>query len=366
MRKWNAIGVLSLVMMGLMSYVFFGCSGEDEEIVVMSENGPVFRTIAEINAYAAQYPFQRDYPDAFAEDENGQVMVNDPTQGKSGKLSDGTLSNALNALNFIRFEAGLEAAEIQESYQTRAQAGAALSAWIGGGHYPKKEDADKAGIPESFFKLGSQGTGASNMTGGGPLGEVVIGSFMPDPGNDSTGLAHRSYCINPALKFTGFGRGWRDYTNPGAGGARLMHATDWGRPNDILFVPWPAQHTALEHFSGPWSFFVNSRDFVVEREAVTVTLKTKSETEVLDKESTDWNFKTKGSYGMAHVIIFRPSLTYEAGDIVSVSIDGIKNKERTETYTVRYDVRFFNLGDETKGASKSSFVVTLKERNPEA
>ena len=126
-------------------------------------------------------------------------------------MSQKTLNNALNATNFMRVSAGLQKLYIHTNgriggYQWRAQAGAALLAELGAiTHNVDGNKAAQAGVSTGVFGWAKAGPGGSNCVAGYGIANKMVNSFMPDIGNDRTGLSHRSYILNPGLSGTGFG-----------------------------------------------------------------------------------------------------------------------------------------------------------------
>ena len=184
----------------------------------------------------------------------------------AGSLTQETLGNALNATNFMRYSAGLQLLYIHTNdriggYQWRAQAGAALMAELNTiTHNVDGNEALAAGVMSGVFGWAKAGPGGSNIVAGSGVANKMVNSFMPDIGNDRTGLSHRSYILNPGLSGTGFGAADLSGTkNPKTGKARgsavSMMVTYYGAdPDGLSAVLWPSRRQPIETFQarGTW------------------------------------------------------------------------------------------------------------------
>ncbi|MDY6226778.1 MAG: CAP domain-containing protein [Clostridium sp.] len=259
-----------------------------------------------------------------------------------GKLSDKTIDNALNAINSVRYVAGAREMKIDEEKMMVAQAGAALSDYLGvTTHYLPKDKALAAGIAEPVFNLANQGTNSSNIVQGGGVAGKIVNSFMPDPGNDGTGLGHRKLILTTANRTTGFGAS-RYSQNPNV----LQYAMGNYLP-EHTGVMWPARKQPVDIFNtnssqNPWSFVVLSQIKVKESE-LKVILECNGEIEeILPGQKVGNLGKLLYKNGM---IIFRPAKQYNPGDKVKVTIEGIyENNNQDIKAPATYDVHFFEIG----------------------
>ena len=155
-------------------------------------------TAEEIKSFYAAHPFSTSYRDAWTVAPNAK-------NGVAGELTEGTVENALNALNFIRYIAGINAdVTVDPEYAEKAQAGTTLLTEVGNlEHTPKKPSS----VSQEFYDLGYQGTSSSNLGWGySNLADAVIRGWMND--GDSSNIdrvGHRRWCINPTMGATGFG-----------------------------------------------------------------------------------------------------------------------------------------------------------------
>lgn len=256
-----------------------------------------------------------------------------------GELGDSELENSLNALNCMRYIAGLPEVSLNSKYTELAQAAALLNAVNDElTHYPEQP----SDMPDDIYELGCKGVSSSNLSGGSLVCSVAYSILLymedSDPHNIDD-LGHRRWCLNPGMKETGFGM-TGEYTAMYAFDESRTDATEKG-------VCWPAQNMPVEYFSEleyspyvpAWSISMGK---YVDKEAVEVTLTRKS-------DSKQWNFSSSSAdgdfyvdnsrYGQTGCIIFRPkSVSYSAGDVFDVKITGMETP-------VEYTVNFFSLED---------------------
>lgn len=206
---------------------------------------PAVHTQEEIRDYYKAHPFDESLPDK-------RDKESDIVNGEIGELSQETTDNALATLNFMRYIAGVNTVDVTDNLQRTCQAAAALDAHntlkgVQAGHNP----VNPGDVPEDLYKLGAAGAGSSNLVPGQGLGGVVIGSFVPDPGNVYTGLSHRRYCLNPSMGATGFGSAI-EHLDGRSEGMRMMYATDESKGwSQIHAVAWPAPDPSAEPIPEP-------------------------------------------------------------------------------------------------------------------
>ena len=371
---------------------------QEQQISAFQFKYPAEHTFAEINQFYAEHPYDTSLPDQYDirpdisnEEINTRIGTDTSAlldaKGKAdrdtlaGSLSQETLDNALNATNFMRYSAGLQLLYIHTNdriggYQWRAQAGAALLAELNTiTHNVDGNDALAAGVVNGVFGWAKAGPGGSNIVAGSGVANKMVNSFMPDIGNDRTGLSHRSYILNPGLSGTGFGAAdLSGTTNPKTGKARgsavAMFVTYFGGdPDNLSAVLWPSRRQPIETFQArgtwqmsypegnpyqgnPWSYFINTNSAKVDTSTLKVTLECDGKlTDVLDlnnltaAEKSENRLFTIGSSPLKRLIAFRPHVAYGAGDKVKVTIEGIVD-EHDLPIPVSYDVHFFQTGTE--------------------
>lgn len=371
---------------------------QEQQISAFQFKYPAEHTFAEINQFYAEHPYDISLPDKYDirpdisnEEINTRIGTDTSAlldaKGKAyrdtlaGSLSQETLDNALNATNFMRYSAGLQLLYIHTNdriggYQWRAQAGAALMAELNTiTHNVDGNEALAAGVVSGVFGWAKAGPGGSNIVAGSGVANKMVNSFMPDIGNDRTGLSHRSYILNPGLSGTGFGAADLSGTkNPKTGKARgsavSMMVTYYGAdPDGLSAVLWPSRRQPIETFQArgtwqmsypegnpyqgnPWSYFINTDSAKVDTSTLKVTLECDGKpTDVLDfndltaAEKSENRLFTIGSSPLKRLIAFRPHVAYGAGDKVKVTIEGIVD-EHDLPIPVSYDVHFFQTGTE--------------------
>ncbi len=291
-----------------------------------------YRTPAEIKKYFEENPFELDSRNNFV------VQPVFTTPYSIGSLDDASLQNGLNALNFVRFTAGLSDVGLNSGYNELAQA-AAFANSINGTltHYPAKP----AGMTDDLYKKAAEGASSSNLSYRLPaknLAHIITLGYMDDSdaGNISA-LGHRRWCLNPSMGETGFGS---------AGYYSAMYAFDNSADNaGITSVCWPARNMPLEYFrssgnsSPAWSVSVGQR-LSADDIKVTVTRKYDSRQWVFSSTSADGDFYVdNGYYGEPGCIIFRPDgISFESGDSFAVKISGTPEP-------IEYTVSFFSLDE---------------------
>lgn len=382
--------LLAVVPMQIIAYA--ADAEQEEPTSAFQFTYPLEHSFEEINQYFAEHPYDTSLPDKYDilpdianEELNAKIAAGELSiwnnkevqEQLGGKLSDDTLNNALNATNFMRYSAGLQLMYLHTSdgiggRQGRAQLGAALLAELGQiTHYPSLEDSTAAGVSNGVFGWAKAGPAGSNCVGGYGVANKMVNSFMPDIGNDRTGLSHRSYILNPSIARTGFGAAnFSGTTNKNTGKARgsavLMMVT-YGDPDPygINAVMWPSKRQPIETFlargtwqmaypegnpyqGNPWSFFFNTGSVDTSKLKVTLECDGKP-TDVLDlnqltdTEKTENRLFTIGSNPLKKLIAFRPHVAYDAGDKVNVTIEGIVDTDGLPI-PVNYDVHFFTTG----------------------
>ena len=302
---------------------------QEQQISAFQFKYPAEHTFVEINQFYAEHPYDISLPDKYdilPDISNQEINTRIGTdtsalldaKGKAdrdtlaGSLSQETLDNALNATNFMRYSAGLQLLYIHTNdriggYQWRAQAGAALMAELNTiTHNVDGNEALAAGVVSGVFGWAKAGPGGSNIVAGSGVANKMVNSFMPDIGNDRTGLSHRSYILNPGLSGTGFGAADLSGTkNPKTGKARgsavSMMVTYYGAdPDGLSAVLWPSRRQPIETFQArgtwqmsypegnpyqgnPWSYFINTDSAKVDTSTLKVTLECDGKpTDVLD------------------------------------------------------------------------------------
>lgn len=275
---------------------------------------------------------------------------------RAGHLSDGSLENVLNLLNFIRYVAGIPAdVTLDEEYAQKAQAGTLLNCVNGIlTHDPAWPD----GFPNDLYQAGKSGCSSSNIASGyGNLAKSLLNGWMYD--GDSSNIdqmGHRRWILNPAMEKTGFGA---------VGAYSAMYVFDAGGSTVTDFVAWPAQNMPIELMNGsgtPWTVSLGSDYRAADMQKVSVTLRDVSDRKTWTFSGTNANglFKVNTDYyGMPNCIIFRPnSVSYNKDSRFQVTINGLTNQEG-KGVSLSYHVDFFSLNDRPTEVTE----VTLNKTN---
>lgn len=256
---------------------------------------------------------------------------------RKGAVAKSTLKNGLNTLNFIRYVAGISSdVKVKQSYQTKAQAAAVVNyndktSWIS--HYPAKP----AGMNNSLYKQGASGSASSNLAAGqSTLYNAIVNGWMSDSDSyNITRVGHRRWCLNPSMKYTGFGIDGNVYA---------MYSFDKsGGESGVHGVHWPAHNTPLSLFDKADAWSISMGTVIEKPKKIKVTLTRKRDQKrwvfTLKNKKKTGNYMNvnNDSYGQKGCIIFRPkSIKYKKGDSFTVKISGTD-------FSFSYDVNFFSL-----------------------
>lgn len=267
----------------------------------------------------------------------------------SGELSDATLQNALDTLNFVRYIAGLSYdVTLSETYTQYCQDGAlVLSANGALTHTPTQP----SGMSSALYRSGYAGTSNGNISSGySNLATNIISGWMADYIGESnlTCVGHRRWCLNPVMTSTGFGY---------VGRYSAMYASDnYYAKTTTTGIVWPAQTMPVEYFKSyyPWSY--SAGKYLSGTYTVVLTNETSGQVWTM---STSSGYSSSGSYalvensnyGQTGCIIFRPSgATYNTGDVYSVVITSSSG-----SVLASYTVDFFSLSDSYTPVSTVSY-----------
>lgn len=310
-----------------------------------------YRTADEIAEYMRNHPFNYNASEFDAFPSYTQ------TPYEPGKLSDATLENALNALNTVRFIAGLDEVSLSDNYNDLAQAGTLVNAVNDElTHSPSQP----SGMSDELYEKCLEGTSSSNIGWGyGSLAENIIYGWMSDADSSNISrVGHRRWCLNPSMKQTGFGNTGKYYA---------MYAFDgvWNE-TEYYGVSWPAQIMPAELFGNndPWSI---SMGYQVDPSNVNVNLVRKSDGKrwSFSQTAADGYFNVENNnYGKKGCIIFRPdNISYSAGDSFEVTITGLDE-------TISYTVEFCDINADEPAITKTSLeelinFILKKEYNIE-
>ena len=269
-----------------------------------------------------------------------------------GNISQSDRQNALNAVNFCRYIAGLpDDVVMTDEYNALAQA-ASLVLLANGKltHDPQQP----AGMPESLYKTGADGAGGSNIAKGYTnLARSVIFGYIEDSDKDNISLlGHRRWLLSPALKTIGFGM-------TGAYSAAYVKGTKRSETFAGDYVAWPPKNMPIELYkshSDNYAFSVVLGDDYDEPDISNVTVdissKKQNKSRHLTKDSTDISeFLTVNNlnYGGRKCIIFNVGM-FSQNDTVTVKINGIYKNGVSKP--ISYTVDFFSIYHDHSYTSK--------------
>lgn len=303
-----------------------------------------YRTAAEIAEYMKSHPF--DY--SVSEYDEVPDYANAPYS--AGKLSGKTLQNALNALNTMRFIAGVDEVTLSDKYNELAQAGTLVNAVNDElSHSPEQP----AGMSDELYQLGLSGTSSSNIGWNyHSLARNVVYGWMSDKSTSNISrVGHRRWCINPTMQKTGFGNVGEYYA---------MYSFDRSGSSGKYGVCWPAQVMPAEFFADadPWSISMGK---AVNISAVEVTLTRKSDGKkwTFSQAYSDGYFNVNNDgYGQKGCIIFRPEdVSYKDGDSFDVKITGL---DEDVSYTVDFVDVFAPEVTEATLSELTNFILSRR------
>lgn len=265
-----------------------------------------------------------------------------------GEVSQSTLNDGLNAVNQMRYIAGLSSnVTLDNSYNIYTQAAALTNAANNSlSHFPPQPE----GMADDLYSIGYEGASHSNIAMGySSLSASVVYGYMYD-GNASNiaMVGHRRWILNPAMGKTGFG------IVPSQEGYyySAMYSFDNGGSSTATVSMWPAMNMPIEYFGNgyPWSFSTGSFESASD---VSVELKNKKtgRTWNFNGESADGYFTVNnGGYALDGCIIFLPDgIDIKNGDVYTVKISGVMGNAN-----IQYDVNFFSLGGSDNGGSSGN------------
>lgn len=277
---------------------------------------------------------------------------------KAGNISDATLEEGINSINFCRYLAGLPYdVGLRDDYNELAQ-NASLIIWMNNelNHHP----GQPKGMSDEVYALAYAGSEQSNIgIGFMNIQSAVISGYMSDTDlRNLDMMGHRRWILNPKMQYTGLGM---------VNSSTAMYVRDKNRDTDFTgdYIYWPPAQMPNELMGSSeygYAFSVTLNEDIYEkpsRDNVKVTLTS-------EKLGKTWTFdkNSKGSYkteadmvgyfnvntentGIGNCIIFNPGKLPE-NDVVEVRITGIYKRKSTTPSTINYKVNFFDLLDDSQ------------------
>lgn len=196
------------------------------------------------------------------------------------------------------------------------------------------------GLPEDVYKSGYHGTSHSNLANGGRgmSGSGSVEMYMNDSDKSNIDrVGHRRWCLNPAMKMTGFGS---------EGSFSAMWSFDAGREKipDYDFVCFPARgYMPGTHFksSYAWSVSLNPALYTTpDKSTVNVKISLLKGAMKNELKISYQNIELT-SFGINNCIIFKPdSISVSPKTRYHVAISGLKDKSGKDA-KIEYYVEFF-------------------------
>jgi len=293
-----------------------------------------------------------------------EVYVEEPMASApyaAGALSEDAVSAALSQANFIRYLAGLEPLQADDSLNEQAQHGAVLMAANSSlSHSPEKP----ADMSADFYEKAAAAAASSNLISFNWFEEEILSGalleFALDDGEMNRHiLGHRRWLLYPDMKYTGFGLAQdaegRSYA--------AMYVMDESNPDaDYDMIAWPsagafpAEYMSVEM---PWSLSLNPEKYDIEKSALKIVL-TEEKTgaqfvfDTMEETASDENqyfVLGGGRIGDGPAYIFRPDLSeydelmygYCQNQIWTAEITGVFLTDGTLAEPIRYTVEMISL-----------------------
>lgn len=274
----------------------------------------------------------------------------------AGKLASANQTEALNALNFVRYIAGIDYnVTLNDNYIQYSQ-DAALTMAINRKmtHYPDKP----AGMDDALYASAKKGAGEGNIAMGySTMQDVIINGWMADSDGDNIEkVGHRRWILNPKMGQTGFGRVDR-YSAMYSVDRKNTSATYEG-------VVWPAQNMPMEYFDSDYSWSISfDKALPLPKEDVAINL-----TRLND--GAEWGFSGHGGLefydgvvypyttgmGQRNCIVFKPKhINIGLNEVYRVRIN-----DRKGTTYFQYFVTFFSLNNVDASITSDSTLVPAK------
>lgn len=286
-------------------------------------------TQKEIKAFVAGHPVST--VDTF------KTMPSTSSPYSAGVLSNRTLKNSLNAINTIRYIAGLNAnVKLDKEYSEKASAATFVNYLNNSmSHYPGRPSVLSASTYDELYQDGYDGASHSNLAWGfRSMYSAIVDGWLGDSDTSNIDrVGHRRWLLYPKLGKVGFGKTGSQYA---------MYTLDSSGNGNQTKVAWPAQNTPVEYFNAydAWSLsmgeYQNMEDIVVILERTS-----DKKTWTFSSDSADGYFNVENSYyGDPGCIIFRPDDigTISAGDKFKVTV-----KDYGKFQVLTYNVKFFSL-----------------------
>ncbi len=210
---------------------------------------PAIRTMAAIRSFLTSHPFDINAYPTYVTKPNIKAPY------APGKLSNSSIQQMINALNFARYVAGISSNITNDAGLSEyAQAAALVNAANGSmSHTPSKP----AGMADALYQKGYKGASSSNIGYGYPSPANYVMLYFDDPGSSNRGVdGHRRWLLCSALGKVGVGHVYQE----GSLGFNAMYVFDQSSSDAYTDVAWPARLMPTCLFSDPetdWSLITD-------------------------------------------------------------------------------------------------------------
>lgn len=284
---------------------------------------------------------------------NYDVPFSEDAPFEAGSLDEESMQNALNAVNFCRYLAGLPSdVELRDDYNNMAQS-AALINYLNNEleHYPEKTP----GMSDPLYNAAAEGAHNANLAYADLNPAASVLGYMNDTdGSNVSVLGHRRWILNPDMKYTGMGT-VNNYT--------AMYAHDKSRAEVYKqnftgdYILWPPSGYVPYEIIGKntdgyaYSVTLGNDYKAPDISEVVVTVKSQltGQTIVFDKPNkytSSFFGVNNGLYGTGKCIIFNPGDLPE-NDTITVNVTGIYKTDGSKA-DINYTVKYFNMFDESE------------------
>ena len=292
--------------------------------------------------------------------------------GYEGRISDDTLDEGLNSINFCRYLAGLPYdIELDNDYNVSAQK-ASLIIFMNKDKPLTHQPSQPAGMGDDLYADAYKASGESNIGKGYiSIQASIVQGYMSDTDEMNLSmLGHRRWILNPDMQKTGLG-----IVGDGSAVGTAMYVKDKSRADKFTgdYLYWPPalmpNEMVSDNDSGyAYSVNLNSCYDKPDRDKVVIKLTSKllGKTFTFDNNSSKDPMQPVGYFdvsqsfiGFGNCLIFNPGPLPE-NDVVEVEISGIYKNGVEEP--IKYKVNYFDMLDDsdyTLGFEQDSYEIEI-------
>ncbi|MBQ9470923.1 MAG: leucine-rich repeat domain-containing protein [Bacteroidales bacterium] len=257
----------------------------------------------------------------------------------AGRLGASYVQRGLNAINAMRYIAGLEPNVRLDASQADACQAAALACAAG---RSAKPSAMPSGMDKMLWQRGLRALeGALVAESSEQLDRAVVFDLLRDARKaELSDVLRRRELLNPALSAVAVGQV----------GKYCVLKPVKEQPQGPFMVPWPAQRTPIDYFDVNTPLSIIFSDGYDIKGNVVVVMVRKHDGRVwrfgrlLPKADGHYSTSTTASGGSSRCIVWRPNGIdqYRPGDLFAIHVSGVKY-QGIELPPIEYTVAFFSL-----------------------